>query len=175
VAYRRWIFNVLVVFLLSGFWHGANWTFIVWGALHSLYYFIESEGKRSHIGGALAGLVPPRLMKLGSALLTFVAVLAGWVFFRAASVGDATYILGRILSDWRGGLYSGPSEFATVLGVGLIGVLMAIEVMQEKGYAARYDGPSRLPALLRWPGYVALLIGIGMLGLSTDSFIYFQF
>lgn len=175
VRYRFWLFNIFAVFLLSGLWHGANWTFVAWGGLHGLYYFVESVGTRLKVSERLAAAVPPPLVDAAGAVLTFVLVLIGWIFFRAASISDAMSILGRIATDWNGPLYLGPSQFTTALSLVLIGILMLVESLQEKGYAARDDRPSRLPALVRWPGYVALLLGTGLLGLSSDSFIYFQF
>ena len=115
------------------------------------------------------------IVDLAGVLLTFVLVLIGWVFFRASSVDDASYIISHAVTDWNSPLYMGASQFTTVLSVALIGVLLVVEYLQEKGLAATYSTQSRLPAFVRWPSYAAMLLGIGMLALSSDSFIYFQF
>ena len=86
----RWYFNILVVFTVSGFWHGANWTFIIWGVIHGLVLIIESKLK-----------IPQSTSSSGNffqGLGVFAIVCLGWVFFRANSIQDALYILGDILN-----------------------------------------------------------------------------
>ncbi len=96
VAVPRWCFNIMVVFLVSGLWHGANWTFIVWGALHGVYViagvatfawqrkFLRIR-RHARIGWSRRWI---------EAFVTFHLVLIAWVFFRAASLSDAGYIFG---------------------------------------------------------------------------------
>jgi len=175
VPYRRWLFNVFVIFILSGFWHGANWTFIMWGVLHGSYYFVESVGTRLRVGEFFEHSLTTYGARFVGILLTFVFVLIGWIFFRSTSVEQAFFILERILTDWDGPIYLGPSQFTTMLSVLLIGTLIIVEFFQEKGYAADYFSPSRFSTPTRWIGYVGLILGIAMLGLSSDAFIYFQF
>jgi alginate O-acetyltransferase complex protein AlgI len=89
----RWAVNILVVFMVSGLWHGANWTFVVWGLIHGTLLLAE----RSLARVAPASTRIPGLIKL---LLTFTAVHIGWIFFRAATVTEAWTLLRRIPQDW---------------------------------------------------------------------------
>lgn len=87
----RWIFNIVVTFLISGLWHGANWTFVVWGLLHGTYLAVYSLIKKYR---ALIPIPPITSIygKFGSKLLTFFLVVIAWVFFRAPTMRDALYI-----------------------------------------------------------------------------------
>lgn len=175
VPYGRWLLNVLVVFSVSGLWHGANWTFIIWGALHAGYYLLESVGTKTGASGLFASVLPAQLYRVLGIGVTFCLVLVAWVFFRSASVDEAFFILDKMVLNWQAPIYAGPSQFTTLLSIGLIGVLLAVEYLQEKGYAMSHDGATRLPAIVRWPGYAMLLASITVLGLSSEAFIYFQF
>lgn len=99
----RWAFNILLTFLISGLWHGANWTYIIWGALHGLY-FILFELIRP-IGERLPSLIGrgklPRLKIALSTLTTFSLTTFAWIFFRANSISDAFFIATHLHSGWR--------------------------------------------------------------------------
>ncbi len=100
VAPPRWAFNVMVTFLLSGFWHGASWSFVVWGALNGLAILPSRLSPRPQTGrtaeapGGNEDL--PRLKTLGRMALTFGVVCLGWVFFRAKTLADAALILRKM-------------------------------------------------------------------------------
>jgi D-alanyl-lipoteichoic acid acyltransferase DltB (MBOAT superfamily) len=165
----------MLVFLLSGLWHGANWTFIVWGGLHGMYYIIERYG-----GQAFAGLpgklgLPVWLVSGAKILVTFHVVVLAWVFFRARSIQDAWLILGRMATDLTGPLNLGPSALATAIAVLLIFILVAVQFTQARGHTSFYLSPTRLPVVARWCGYYALLLGMALLGKTGNDFIYFQF
>lgn len=172
----RWIWtrNVCIVFLVSGLWHGANWTFAVWGLLHSGFYLASmvTTPARMHVAETLK--IPVPLQRLTKRLITFHLVVLAWVFFRAESVGDAVFIVRTILTDLTGPLYLGPSQLATVLGVGLILVLIAVQWLQSHDRLPFYRG-SRARWFVRWPAYVGLLMAIALLGKTNNEFIYFQF
>ena len=108
-------------------------------------------------------------------LLTFHLVLIAWVFFRAQSVSDAIFILGRILADPFGRFYPGPSQLTTFLGLGLILFLIAVQVLQSRGAVTLYFSETRWPLIIRWPAFAALIFGIAIFGISSNEFIYFQF
>jgi len=88
-AWRRY-FNILVVFILSGFWHGANWTFLAWGAIHAVYYFIRLSCR------SVLDRLEGRFINILSWFITFLAVSLAWVFFRADSMSKAGLVLSRI-------------------------------------------------------------------------------
>ena len=175
VSVPRWAFNIVTVFLVSGLWHGANWTFIIWGALHGVYFLLEAA--MAPLGRRVSDTfrVPARLAEAGKILLTFHLVLVAWVFFRAASLHDALLILGRMATDFTGRLYLGPSSVGTLLGVSLIGLLVVVQVLQARGKLSLYFSPARVPVIIRWGGYLAMLLGIAFFGRSGNDFIYFQF
>src|SRR5580765_5189270 len=103
VTHRRWILNVVLVFLASGFWHGANWTFLAWGLLHGLLYLAYSvvwpDSQRLATETPGGDSTVPSVRSLIQIALTFSLTCTGWVFFRAASIGDALTILQKIAVD----------------------------------------------------------------------------
>src|ERR1035438_4563831 len=129
VSVLRNFFNILVVFLVSGFWHGANWTFIIWGALHGAYLIAERAVSLSRsrwlpgsAGGEQSGLV-----SAGRLLLTFHLVLLSWVFFRADSVGTACRILRKMVFV-HGPIFWDP---VIVTGACAVGALVVFEIFNR--------------------------------------------
>jgi len=163
--------NVFATFLLSGLWHGANWTFVIWGAIHSLFFLptlLFRRKERSHVPGGER--LFPGVATIIRILVTFVIVDLAWVFFRADSLSHAWRILGRIGTDLS---MAGFAEVPESRFLG-IGVLLAIEWVQR-----RRDHPLAIeswPVAARWAVYYALITAIIFLGKLTPSpFIYFQF
>lgn len=172
----RWAFNILTVFLVSGLWHGANWTYVIWGGLHGVYYLFEyAAGIIGRKTGLDRRLESSAVWKAVQNAYVFMAVLLAWVFFRAKSVDDAFLIVSRILTDFSSTLYMGSSAFDTATGLALILLLLVVQLFQYNRIAGIYFQPSRIPRLFRWTGYAFTLILIGMLGVSSEQFIYFQF
>jgi D-alanyl-lipoteichoic acid acyltransferase DltB (MBOAT superfamily) len=102
VSKPRWAFNLLLTFLISGLWHGANWTFIIWGALHGIYFILSTLTEP--IWGRLSAITRldqlPRLKSAFAMLTTLSLVTFSWIFFRAESLGDALYIARHLVSGW---------------------------------------------------------------------------
>ncbi len=168
VSLSRNFFNLFVVFLLSGFWHGANWTFIVWGALHGMYLIVERLWVSARIWLGITdkgGL----LRQLAAVLLTFHLVLVAWVFFRASDVTTAFSIVRRILIP-TGSLFFDPILVQCALGV-LI-VIVADFLIRRTDY---WDNLDRYPNT-RFATSLAMLLGISLFGVENGGqFIYFQF
>lgn len=99
----RWAFNILLTFLISGLWHGANWTYIIWGALHGMYFILfELTNPIWERLSALSGQNKlHRLKTVLSTLTTFSLTTFAWIFFRANSILDASYIVRHLHSGWR--------------------------------------------------------------------------
>jgi alginate O-acetyltransferase complex protein AlgI len=171
----RWAFNILVTFLVSGLWHGANWTFIIWGGLHGFYYLIERGLGPAARRFAEFIRLPGRLVAALQILVTFHLVLIAWVFFRAKSISDAMLILSRIATDLTGKLYLGPSVVSTTIGIAFICLLCMVMILQFRGKIPLYFSGGQVPVAVRWCAYLALLLGIAMFGKSGNDFIYFQF
>ena len=166
-----------VTWLLTGLWHGAGYTFIVWGLLQCLflvvYHWQTKPAKKLY--KRLGVSQKNKFILLAGTLLTFVAVLISWVFFRSENLGDAGYILAHMFTGWSKMPYLGTSAFETVLGIGLIVLLYFIQILQYRGVVSIYMSSSSVPRSLRWVGYAMLLIMIAMFGVSSEQFIYFQF
>ncbi len=172
VSERKWMRNIMVVFLVSGLWHGASWTFVIWGGLHGGYYFIEWLLKK--VLPTRSDAPPGRWLRTFKILFTFHAVAFAWIFFRAASFTDAVTILQRIGGEF-GRLYLGPSQISTLINFGLIALLFAIDLGAFVGWCRIYFTPGRFPAWARVAGYAALAAGIALLGITSSGFIYLQF
>jgi len=171
-VWRR-IRNVFAIFLVSGFWHGANWTFIVWGALNALYILpvMLLNRNRLRLDIVAQGKLLPSLGDALRILVTFILTLLAWVFFRAESVGHAFAYVAGIFSPT---LFSIPDPFPRST-FGLIGVMLAVEWLGREhqfalaGFGIRWSRP------LRWAMYYALVLAILAMAGKPQAFIYFQF
>jgi D-alanyl-lipoteichoic acid acyltransferase DltB (MBOAT superfamily) len=169
--------NLMITMLLGGLWHGAAWTFVVWGALHGAYLCINHAW--SNYGPAVA----PRFERLANAaafILTFLSVVVAWVFFRADSMSTAVYVLEKMadpthLAFGRGELFN-----AAFIAVYAAIAWFAPNTQEIMGYdhASRTVGEN-LGAWLRRPGFLyaaAATLAFGVMGISQHSeFIYFRF
>lgn len=179
----RWYYNLLVTFLVSGLWHGANWTFIIWGGLHGLYLVIETIVYKDDIKGfhvpfsSVSGTV--------RMLITFILVLFAWIFFRANSVSEALHIASHIGFD--------PIELISIknliwefekIGLGgreLIIAALAIIAMEVVHYLQLHGNlelrVKNKPGWIRYPAYIGLVASMVYFGAyeQTSEFIYFQF
>lgn len=169
--------NLLAVFLVSGLWHGANWTFVVWGGLNGLFQICASltAGIRERLTAGLHG--PAWLGTWARRLITFHLILVTWVFFRAADLDDAVTVLTRVwtsLPSLPGAL--GPRVMVgdVPLSIGLIVVLMGAELFDETQPV--WDRARSWPVPIRWAVYYALLAALVVLGSWTlQQFVYMQF
>ncbi len=177
VALPRWYLNLMIVFVVSGFWHGANWTFAVWGFLHGLYLVAALIGKpikertvAFFFRGRFARFHPVFQM-----VVTFHLVLVAWIFFRANDVSDAFYILTHIPLDFPTTLtFAGLSKYELARGVLLIGLLGAVHLGQEHFELERRFTALPMPA--RWAVYLLGILFIELFGVyGSSQFIYFQF
>ena len=175
VGSARRALNVLIVFAVSGLWHGANWTFVVWGVLHGCLYLAyvrlwpaSHDRTRDLVAEQSILPGPARLLRIA---LTFQLVCISWVYFRAASVGEAHLILRRIATDLvSGGFEPPPSGRAVALLIGVILVEWLARLQQHGLTIGAWPRP------LRHAAYYALVGGILLLAdLTHIPFIYFQF
>jgi D-alanyl-lipoteichoic acid acyltransferase DltB (MBOAT superfamily) len=192
---RRFV-NLFVTMLLGGLWHGAGWTFVIWGGLHGLY-LIANHGWRAlrrRLGPGASASTP--LTRLLAWAVTFLAVLVAWVFFRAPDLATALSILGSMTG------LGGPAEAAAsapaLAGAGarealvVAGALLAIawlapNTQRLTGYAGPGGELRGVPELaplpatpgrapLRWAAAVGVLLALSLTSLSRVSeFLYFQF
>ncbi len=176
----RWmqVRNILVVFLLSGFWHGARWTFIVWGLLNALYFMpLLLAGKnRNHLEVVAAHRVLPSLRELGAMTLTFLLTVLAWIFFRADTLEQAGYFISKICSSSFLQIPNLPMV-QELPGTGwlLVGFLLVEWAGRRDRYALETLG-NRWPKILRWTFYSFIIFLLAMFTPTVQTpFIYFNF
>ncbi|MDD3429328.1 MAG: MBOAT family protein, partial [Oscillospiraceae bacterium] len=180
----RKYFNIAVVFLASGLWHGASWTFVVWGALHALYQILEDVFLRpNHQAQPQKSFLPIRIVQTA---VTFCFINIAWVFFRAATVSDGFAIIKKIFSDMSfaplkaGGVYNlGLVKIEFIIAVAAIIVLFFVDLLRECDFAVGYFAATA-PLLIQWVLgfsvlFAILIFGMYSVGYTPSQFIYFQF
>ena len=177
VSFRRNLLNLMIVFLVSGLWHGAGWTFLLWGALHGLFVVAEALAQRRGLR------LLPQSAWLPRVLWTFSLICLTWIFFRANSIEDAFLILGGLLrfdpaadlsAPFREGLLGAQTEF--LLSWGLIALLLLADFIDSQAQVTTLL--RRSPLALRWALYYgagAAVVFSGLYGLGAQQFIYFRF
>ena len=166
--------NLMATFLISGLWHGANWTFVLWGGIHGLLQIAEKT-----FATPIKKLKSNRLGRAISWFVVFVLCSIAWVFFRADSVSDAVYVIGHSLQ----GITSPGQYLVNNIGLGgskyvtiafSLAVLTAFDLIDEKrGF---FESLSKRPTVVRHIVYILLLVMIMFLKASGEAaFVYFKF
>lgn len=175
VGIFRRVVNTFIIFVVSGFWHGANWTFLAWGFLNALYItpLIIFNKNRDHLHIVAMGKMLPSLRDFFAILLTFSLTTIGWIFFRAGSMKQAVYYVTDIFTS---SLFELPNTtyFSQIVYL-LIPFLFVVEWFGREGKYALENTGLRWPALVRRSFYVALIIAIVLFSGEEQEFIYFQF
>lgn len=173
VKTRRLYLNLFLVFFVSGIWHGANWTFLFWGALHGLYIVISrlTLSARDQLVQRLN--ISPWIVQTFRTLITFHLVWFSWIYFRAQSLGQANQIVAKIFARPWGDLFvSAPDQM--VYAVLALVILLGVELYLEKFRLAIIF--NRFPVAIRWTAYAVICIVLLLMGVFNGSqFIYFQF
>lgn len=178
VSQWRWYYNLMVTFLLSGLWHGANWTFVVWGALHGGFIVLEyaTGGFQERIANRLFANRNSAWHSGIQVAITLVLVGIAWIFFRADTISDAWYVVSHMFLIDPGQLglsvVSGPRFGLSLL---LIAILIGVDHVERR--IRLYAVLNRWPLWLRWSAYtvaswtVAITTVFGV----KQEYIYFQF
>ncbi len=165
--------NTFIIFLVSGFWHGANWTFVMWGGLNALFIMpsVIFKTNRKNLDTVAQGKLLPSFKELVQVLLTFMLASFAWIFFRAETISSAFVYVSEIFSS---SLFSKPSVMSgTVILLAVI--FMIIEWFgREDKYALEKFG-LKWKAPIRWTFYYVLILAILFMGGEQQEFIYFQF
>ena len=180
VAKWRWYYNLFIVFIVSGFWHGASWTYIIWGGLHGLYLVLAlvfaSFWKWSD--GATGLVRWPRLKRWINVFITFHLVVVAWVFFRANNVQDALTLYERVAStpwhlDDLVRLYDGLGISLLDVTVLVTGLFLLIDPVVDAWIKRERPWPTGLMGQLAFASMAVAILLFGYFG--STSFIYFQF
>lgn len=180
--------NVMIVFLLSGLWHGAEWSFVMWGFLHGIYQVIGQLTKplKESVTNALSIDRQAFSYRLGQGISTFILVDFAWIFFRANDMEHAWGVLGQMFKKWNpicfvdGTMWElGLSKANFLLLLAAVLVLLFVSVLEYKGHDV-WQGVLRQGFLFRWAIYLLLMFCIIIFGIygpgySESQFIYFQF
>jgi len=180
VSQSKAIRNVFAIFVVSGFWHGANWTFVIWGLLNAIYFlpsFILGSN-RKHLKTVAENNHFPSLVELRQMIITFTLTCFAWIFFRAESFSHAcNYIFGVV--NYRN--FFKVIEFDKIglkqntdwLILFFIGILLFVEWINRRNK----HGLEKLPKsiILRWSIYISIALLIIQYFGSKETFIYFQF
>ncbi|WP_187261807.1 MBOAT family O-acyltransferase [Pontibacter beigongshangensis] len=172
VTVNRWAINLFITFLVSGVWHGASWTFVIWGFIHGLISTLEAlNSKRKFISFS----VPPVL----STVWTFSVVCFAWLFFRANNMQEAFTLIGNMFNFSYNFLdevsaLNGANQYNLAVGFPLIMLLLLLEKGQELRLVQHYFH-SYKP--VRFACYISLIVLIAFFGVfvAQSNFIYFQF
>ncbi|MDT0294060.1 MBOAT family O-acyltransferase [Mesonia ostreae] len=166
--------NTFIIFIVSGFWHGANWTFIVWGALNAIYFLplLLTNNNRKNLDSIAQGKILPSLNEFTSILITFGFTVLAWVFFRAKDMSSAiSYLTNMFTGDFSNVTIDIPIQLTL-----FILFLFFIEWINRE----RNFGISKLEKIIpftsgRWVLYTFLVLSILFFAGEEQEFIYFQF
>ena len=182
ISVSRWYLNLFVVLLVCGFWHGANWTFIIWGGIHGFFLvfsaFTQEIRNRIHQRLGLSRI--PTIQHTLKVLVTFFCVSFAWIFFRANNISDGLYIISHLWTGW-GDLYAGALvpfggalKFNLIIGVASTGILLIIHFLQGEDNFCHWLSQKRMA--WRWSVYYSMILAILLFGpFKLKEFIYFQF
>ena len=185
----RWYYNLFLTFVISGIWHGANWTFLIWGALHGFYllFALQTQQQRNKLVHILKLDKQPQLYTIVQIGTTFALVSLAFLFFRANTLTDAWYILHKIVVN-------APQELAGLMRQSIaiqkvilfdsylkffymlfmIGLLLTVEKIQAAISIRAYLREK--PLVVRWSlSYLLILVILFLGAFETNEFIYFQF
>lgn len=173
VSKAKVVRNVFIIFLVSGFWHGANWTFIFWGGLNALYFLplLLLRRNRKNLNVVAESSNFPSVRVLFQIAVTFSLTVFAWIFFRAENIGQAFSYIKRIFSK---SLFSIPKEMPLYLLILLFLFIIIEWTGRTKQYAIEEFWINK-PVYVRWSFYYLLAIGMYVYGIKDQGFIYFQF
>jgi alginate O-acetyltransferase complex protein AlgI len=176
--------NTFAIFLVSGFWHGANWTFIVWGALNAIYFLplLLTNNNRNNLGDVAEGKLLPSLRELFAMLTTFILTVFAWIFFRAENLSHAfSYIRGVFSVSFFESFQivrSLNDLFNLVTTITLIITLLIFEwLTRNYKHPMQYFYKNKINNIFRYFVYFFLILTIIFFGnfIDNQQFIYFQF
>lgn len=175
VTVKRWYFNLMVVFVISGLWHGANWTYIIWGAINGFYlvFAIMTSNVRNKFNSAIGIQKLPKLFLFSQILITFLLISFSRIFFRSNTFDDAIKVIKK-MATFSGSIFS---EGVNILAYSFfaMGFLLVVELKKEF-YTGSFTLSNHQNFWVRNLYYSMLIVLIITLGVfDGGQFIYFQF
>ena len=169
----RTIRNTFIIFLVSGLWHGANWTFIAWGFINASYFLplMLLKRNRKNLDIAAEGKIFPGIRELVHMGITFMMATLAWIFFRAENMHHALSYVAGIFSLT---IISIPQGFSKTMILILVLFFSTEWLQRDKQHALQID-TIKAPRVVRWSVYYAVILLIFWLGGAQQPFIYFQF
>ena len=164
----RCYINILITFLISGLWHGANWTFIFWGLLHGIFQVIE---KSIGLNSASTNVT----IKFFRILFTFLIVNFAWIAFRMPTIADTFTIYNKIFTDFNGAIFM--SDDKTTMFFILFSLLLLIfKETTDEYFPTSFRIMNSNHLIIRWIGYLSMIVIIMLLGVfDASQFIYVSF
>ena len=165
----RWILNVMIVFVISGLWHGAAYTFLIWGAMHGLFMVVERFAYGDKIKEIPTGFSLGNIVRMG---VTLSLVNFAWIFFRLNTLGDVCAVISKIFTN-RGGLYIDAKLILYIVPALIIVFFFDFIAEKRTGKMFLLDNDKRI---VRWIAYCSLLLFVLLFGsFEQTQYIYFQF
>lgn len=164
--------NIFIIFLVSGLWHGANWTFIAWGALNAIYFLplLLIKQNRKNLNVVAEGRFLPSFKEFIGMTITFGITIFAWIFFRAENIGHAIHYIAKIFSM---SLFTRPEIEPKIIIVVIF--FTFIEWLGRNDQYAIEHLMSKWPKTIRWAFYYCVILAIFLFAGKEQQFIYFQF
>ena len=178
VSKNRHILNLMITFTVSGLWHGANWTYVIWGFLNGLYLIIGwlTKDVRNRFWNAVGFHEHTLARKATMLLSTFTLTCIAWIIFRARNMNDAFYVFTHLASGWNFHQIATEQFFLRQLPVAFAAILV-LEIGQLWNSVVSVPAfVGKIPTVARWTLYASFIMTIVMFGIYKQTqFIYFQF
>ena len=167
VSQIRWIVNILIVFLVSGFWHGAAWTFIIWGLIHGIYQIVEHYTMPKQETHSV-------VVKFFRGVLLYIVVSVAWLLFRSNTIYEAFDILMHCVINPFGSIRELFTMQFVLMAISVV-LFVILEVVLYKRYVKMLEFSDRHISWANIAFVIVVVISIELFGLSGTSFVYFQF
>lgn len=171
----RVILNTIIIFVISGIWHGANWTFVIWGLYNAILFIplLLSKKNRTYLDIVARGKIVPTIKESVSIITTFILAVFGWIIFRANSVTEAFDYIGIIFS--KSILeFELPYGKRAMIGIAVMIIIEWLNRDKTYGLQLSNTGVTKL-ATVRWILYYSIIISTVLFMGINQTFIYFQF
>lgn len=172
---KRVILNTIIIFAVSGLWHGANWTFIVWGIYNALLFIplLLANKNRKYLNSVAENRFLPSPKEFLQIVTTFILVTLGWIIFRSESINEAFLFIGNIFSPT---LFNIEMQYGKSVTIGILFMLIVEWLNRNKLHALQFNGEGVFRyRVIRWFVYYGIIVATILFMSINQTFIYFQF